>query len=166
VTQTTAEKSTTAAHQQSVIHSTFSIERSYPQSPTRVFFAHADQAMKRRWLAEGEGWTVNKFTLDFRVGGSEISRFRYLDGPEITYDAVIQDVVPDQRIVFAYRMAVGPNPISVSLATVELVPSGSGTRLIYTEQGAYFDDEDAPKNREHGSRELLEKLAEELQNSK
>jgi uncharacterized protein YndB with AHSA1/START domain len=40
--------------------------------------------MKRRWLAEGEGWTVNKFTLDFRVGGSEISRFRYLDGPEIT----------------------------------------------------------------------------------
>jgi uncharacterized protein YndB with AHSA1/START domain len=165
VTQTAAEK-LTVTHQHSVIHSTFSIERSYPQSPARVFFAHANEAMKRRWLAEGEGWTVTKFTLDFRVGGSEISRFRYLDGPEITYDAVIQDIVPDQRIVFAYRMAVGPNPISVSLSTVELLPSGSGTRLIYTEQGAYFDDADAPKNREHGSRELLEKLAAELQAAK
>ena len=166
MTQTAAEKTKPAADQQSVIHSTFSIERTYPQSPARVFFAHADQAMKRRWLAEGEGWAVNKFTLDFRVGGSEISRFRYLDGSEITYDAVIQDIVPDRRILFAYRMAVGPNPISVSLATVEFVPAGGGTRLIYTEQGAYFDDADAPKNREHGSRELLEKLAEELQNSK
>ena len=62
--------------QDSVIHSTFSIGRTYPQPPARVFFTHANEAMKRRWLAEGEGWTVNKFTLDFRVGGSEISRFR------------------------------------------------------------------------------------------
>jgi uncharacterized protein YndB with AHSA1/START domain len=166
VTQTAAEKLTSVAHQHFVIHSTFCIERTYSQPPARVFFAHANEAMKRRWLAEGEGWTVNKFTLDFRVGGSEISRFRYLDGPEITYDAIIQDIVPDRRIVFAYRMAVGSNPISVSLSTVELVPAGNGTRLIYTEQGAYFDDADAPKNREHGSRELLEKLAEELQQSK
>jgi len=131
-----------------------------------VFFAHANEAMKRRWLAEGEGWTVNKFTLDFRVDGSEISRFRHLDGPEITYDAIIQDIVPNRRIVFAYRMAVGSNPISVSLSTVELVPSGNGTRLTYTEQGAYFDDADAPKSREEGSRGLLEKLAEELKHSR
>ena len=74
--------------QASVIHSTFSIERTFPQPPAHVFFAHANEAMKRRWLAEGKGWTVNKFTLDFSVGGSEISRFRYLDGPEITYDEI------------------------------------------------------------------------------
>ena len=34
-----------------LIHSTFSIERTYPQPPERVFFAHKDQAMKRRWLS-------------------------------------------------------------------------------------------------------------------
>ena len=136
MTQTAAEKLTSVAHQHSVIHSTSASSGPILNLPARVFFAHANEAMKRRWLAEGEGWTVNKFTLDFRVGGSESSRFRYLDGPEITYDAIIQDIVPDRRIVFAYRMAVGPNPISVSLSTVELVPSGSGTRLIYTEQGA------------------------------
>jgi uncharacterized protein YndB with AHSA1/START domain len=63
-------------------------------------------------------------------------------------------------------MATGSNPISVSLSTAELMPSGNGTRLIYTEQGAYFDDADAPRSREEGSRGLLEKLAEELQSSR
>jgi uncharacterized protein YndB with AHSA1/START domain len=151
---------------ESVTHGTFCIERTYPQSPARVFFAHADQGMKRRWLAEGEGWTVNEFTVNFRVGGSEVSRFRFKDGPEIRYDATFHDIIPDRRIVFAYKMAIGPKPLSVSLSTVELVPSGNGTLLKYTEQGAYFDDPAAPKGREEGSRELLEKLAAELQNSK
>jgi hypothetical protein len=63
-------------------------------------------------------------------------------------------------------MAIGPKPISVSLSTVELFPSGTGTLLKFTEQGTYFDDPDAPKGRENGSRGLLEKLAAELENSK
>ena len=157
--------SITATMSGSVIHSTFSIERVYPQPPARVFFAHADQAMKRRWLAEGEGWEVFDFTVDFRVGGAETSHFSFQGGPEVSYDATFQDIVADRRIVFVYRMAVAGKPISVSLATVELAPSGSGTRLTYTEQGAYFDDPGAPKGREEGSRELLEKLAEELRRS-
>jgi len=57
--------------QASVIHSTFSIERTFPQPPARVFFAHANEAMNvvgsgRRGL-DGE-----QVTLDFSVGGSEI----------------------------------------------------------------------------------------------
>jgi hypothetical protein len=39
-------------------------------------------------------------------------------------------------------MAMGPRPFSASLTTVELVPSGDGTRLTYTEQGAFFDGTD------------------------
>ena len=148
-----------------VFHSTFSIERTYPQSPSRVFFAHANEAMKRRWLAEGEGWEVFEFKVDFRLGGAETSRFAFRGGPEITYDASFQHIVPDQRIVFVYRMALGGKPLSVSLATIDLVPAGKGTRLTYTEQGAYFDDPNAAKGREEGSRGLLEKLAEELQAS-
>jgi uncharacterized protein YndB with AHSA1/START domain len=163
MSQSTAEL---ANDQDLVIHSTFSLERTYPHSAARVFFAHADQAMKRRWLAEGEGWDVSTFTLDFRVGGLEVSRFRFQGGPEITYDAVIQDIVTDRRIVFAYRMSVAGNPISVSLATIELTPAGKGTTLRYTEQGTYFGDPNAPASREHGSRELLGKLGEELDKSK
>lgn len=152
--------------QNPVIHSTFSIERIYPHAPARVFFAHADQAMKRRWFAEGEGWSIDEYKLDFRQDGSEVSRFRYQDGPEIRYNATFHDIIPDRRIVFAYRMAIGPKPLSVSLSTIEFLPSAGGTLLTYTEQGTYFDDPSGPAGREEGSRELLEKLASELKNSR
>ena len=38
--------------EQSVVHSTFVIERSYPKPPGRVFGAFADAALKRRWFAD------------------------------------------------------------------------------------------------------------------
>jgi uncharacterized protein YndB with AHSA1/START domain len=157
---------TPTSQQPPVAHDTFRIERIYPQPPARVFSAFADEAMKRRWFAEGEGWEIFEYSLDFRVGGAETSRFRYGDGPEIRMDAVCQDIIPDQRIVLVYRMNIGPKPLSVSLATIELVASGGGTRLTYTEQGAYFDTSIASaKGHEEASRGMLEKLAAELENS-
>ena len=101
---------------------------------------------------------------DFRVGGSEVSRFSHQGGPEIRLDAQFQDIIPDQRIVFVYRMAVGPNPFSASLTTVELIPSGDGTRLTSTEQGAFLDGVDSAQGREEGCRGLLEALAVEVGN--
>ncbi|ESW82478.1 SRPBCC family protein [Mesorhizobium sp. C280B] len=150
----------------SVIHSTFTIERTYPQSPERVFLAFADKVTVRRWRVEGDGFTIAEFTFDFRVGGGEVSRFSYQGGPEIRLDAQFQDIVPDRRIVFSYRMAVGAQPLSASLTTVELAPSGEGTRLTYTEQGAFFDGVDSAQGREEGTRGLLQALAAELQKAK
>jgi uncharacterized protein YndB with AHSA1/START domain len=143
-------------------HGNFTIERAYPQAPARVFTSFATEATKRRWFAEGENWHVNEFTVDFRVDGREMGRFRFKDGPEIRNDTLYQDIVPDRRIVFTYRMTVAGNPISVSLATVEMTPAGGGTRLTYTEQGAYFEGEAAIRDREEGCRALLEALAKEL----
>jgi uncharacterized protein YndB with AHSA1/START domain len=148
-----------------VIHSSFTIERSYPQSPDRVFHAFADKATVRRWRIEGDGFEIAEFSFDFRVGGSEVSRFSYRGGPEVRLDAQFQDIVPDRRIVFSYRMAIGPQPLSVSLTTVELAPSGDGTRLTYTEQDVFFDGADSAQGREDGSRGLLEALAAELRKS-
>jgi len=48
--------------------------------------------------------------------------------------------------------------ISVSLATVEISPSGTGSKLIYTEQGVFLDGYDDAGSRERGTRELLDKL--------
>jgi uncharacterized protein YndB with AHSA1/START domain len=146
----------------SVAHSTFTIERQYPVPPARVFFAFADHATKRRWLIEGEGWEVYEFTSDFRVGGSDMSRFSYKGGPEIRNDTQYQNIVPDRRIVFSYRMTIGDRPLSASLVTVQFNAAAGGTLMTYTEQGAYFDGADAAKGREEGSRGLLEKLAAEL----
>ena len=152
----------TTANQSSVVHSTFSIERTYPSPPSRVFAAFSNQETKRRWFAEGEGWEVDQFTLDFRVGGREVSRFHRKGGAPMGNDTVYLDIVPERRIVFAYTMTVGDKRISVSLATVEIASSGDGTRLVYTEQGAFFDGADKPAGREAGCRHLLNRLGEEL----
>jgi uncharacterized protein YndB with AHSA1/START domain len=148
--------------QRSVVHSTFSIERTYPVPPARVFAAFADEATKRRWFVEGEGWEIDEFSMDFRVGGREVSRFRFGGDTSTTNETIYQDIVPDQRIIFSYTMTVGDTRISASLATVEIAPSGHGARLVYTEQGAFLDGADQPRDREHGCRELLEQLAAEL----
>ena len=147
----------------SVTHSTFTIQRIYDAAPARVFKAFADPAAKRRWFAEGEGWDIESYTLDFKVGGFERSSFRFRGGPLVHYDSIHQDIVRDERIVIAYAMMVGEARISVSLGTTWFEPAGSGTRLIYTEQGAFLDGYDDAGKREAGSRELLEALARELQ---
>ena len=148
--------------QQSVIHSTFVIERSYPTTPERVFAAFADPAKKRRWFAEGEGFAVKEFKMDFRVGGKEHSRFHIGAGPHqgtaCANDTVYQDIVPNERIVSTYDMHMDETRTSVSLATVEFKPDGAQTRLIFTEQGVFFDGHDNAAERERGTRELLNNL--------
>jgi uncharacterized protein YndB with AHSA1/START domain len=150
------------AAQGTVAHSTFRVERFFPHTASRVFQAFANKETVRRWRVEDEGCEVHEFSFDFRVGGTEVSRFSFGGGPEIRLDAQFQDIVPDQRIVFGYRMAMHGVTFSASLTTVELLPSGDGTRLIYTEQGAFFGGADTAQGREEGCRVLLEKLAAEL----
>ncbi|WAS91088.1 SRPBCC family protein [Nannocystis punicea] len=148
---------------ESVVHSTITIERTYPVAPERVFRAWADPKQKRRWFAEGEGWEVVQFDLDFREGGRETARFRHAtNNAEFRNEGHYEDIVPNRRIVVAYTMSAGDRRISASLGTVELRPQGDGTRLVYTEQAAFFDGADGPRMREQGWRQLLESLANEL----
>lgn len=154
--------------ERSVIHSTFVIERSYPATPERVFAAFADPTKKRRWFVEGDGHEVEHYEMDFRVGGKERARFRFKEGTPLkgiacTNDTSYQDIVPNRRVVLASTMTVGGKCISASLATVELLASKTGTDLIFTHQGAFFEGADGPEMREVGWRKLFEKLTEEFQ---
>jgi uncharacterized protein YndB with AHSA1/START domain len=153
--------------ERSVIHNTFVIERSYPATPERVFAAFADPIKKRRWFVESGGHEVEHYEMDFRVGGKELSRFRFKDGTPLkgiacTNETIYQDIVPNRRIVLAYTMTVGEKCISASLATFELLPSKTGTDLIFTHQGAFFEGADGPEIREGGWGKLLEQLTEEF----
>jgi uncharacterized protein YndB with AHSA1/START domain len=151
-----------------VSHSTFLIERAYPAAPQQVFRACSDPARKRRWFAEGEGFEVDSFEMDFRVGGFERSRFRFKEGSPVhagtpcANDTVFLDIINNERIVLAYTMTVGANRISASQSTFELLAAGTGTKLIFTEQAAFFAHADGPQIREQGWRALLEQLAREL----
>lgn len=149
----------------SVSHGTYTIERSYPVSPEKVFEAFTDPAKKRRWFAEGGGTSPEEFVMDFRVGGSERTRSRFAgDGP-LEKGTVIEnfttyhDIIPNRRIVAAYSMSVGDNRISTSLTTYEFLPTDHGTTLVFTEQAAFFEGADGIEIREQGWRQLLEQLA-------
>lgn len=145
------------------IQTSFNIDRLYAASPAEVFAAFSNAERKRRWFAEGDGWQVDEFTADFRVGGSERSRFRFQGGPEISNDTAFLDIVTNQRIVIAYVMALAGTRFSASLATIEFKPEGNGTRLVYAEQDSFLDGQDGSTDRETGCRELLETLAAEVE---
>ncbi len=148
--------------ERSVTHATFVVERRYDASPARVFAAWADPAVKARWFVGPDDWESSDHELDFRVGGREISRGGLPGGPVYAYEGRYQDIVPDERIVVAYDMHLDQTRISVSLATVELKPAGAGSRLTYTEQGAFLDGHDTPAQREQGTGSLLDGLGAEL----
>ena len=138
----------------SATHSTFVIERDYDASAARVFAAWADKSAKGRWFGPSEG----EHQLDFREGGRE-HLLADVHGAVYTYDALYEDIVLDERIVFTYNMHRDGKRMSVSVTTVELLPAGGDkTRLRYTEQGVFLDGEDKPDLREQGTKELLDKL--------
>jgi uncharacterized protein YndB with AHSA1/START domain len=141
-------------------HGSFIIERRYNHAPERVFAAWADPKAKRAWFAEGEGWTIKSYELDFREGGKEKSTFR-LDKSEeawIGNDTVFNEIIPNERIIYTYAMDRDGVRFSISLASVEFQPADKGTRLILTEHGAFFDGGDGVKMREAGWQELLGRL--------
>lgn len=146
-------------------HGSFIIERRYSASPERVFAAWADPKAKRAWFAEGEGWDIKGYKLDFREGGRETSKFHVVGGnnpfpPETTFgnETVFNEIIPNERIIFTYSMDRDGVRFSISLASVEFHAADKGTRLILTEHGAFFDGADGIQMREQGWQDLLGKL--------
>lgn len=162
--------------ERTVVHSTFVIERSYAATPEQVFGAFADPVKKRRWFAEGEGFEVDMFEMDFRVGGTERARFRFKPGAPLEQgtacanDSYYLDIVSNKRIVIAYTMTIGEKRISASLASFEILrlnpvttpAANSHAKLVFTEQAAFFAEADGPKLREEGWRHLFDRLQHEL----
>jgi uncharacterized protein YndB with AHSA1/START domain len=136
----------------------FTIERQFRQTPAQAFRAFADPALKRRWFGPPESWSDADWELDFRVGGGELSVGRDPSGSLHEFRSRFHDIVDGERIVFAYDLLLDDRLISVSLTTVETRPDGDGTRLIFTEHGAFFDDLEDPAEREHGTGLLIDRL--------
>ena len=146
------------------VKATFTIGRTYPAKPARVFRAFSDEPSKRKWFGGGSDWEQLENAFDFRVDGVEINVGRHASGVVSAFYCTYHDIVPDRRIVYAYRMTLDGKPLSSSLASIELEPAGEGTRLTLTEYGVYFDgyDEKDVANREHGTNWLMDKLGESL----
>jgi uncharacterized protein YndB with AHSA1/START domain len=142
----------------SIIHATFVIEREFDATPSRVFSAYADPRSKAKWFVGPEGWDRSDHKLEFKTGGRESVSGGPPGGPTHRFSGAYWDIVENERIVLGYEMHMDATRISVSLGTTVLAPAGAGTRLIYTEQGAFLDGYDDAGSRERGTRELLDNL--------
>jgi uncharacterized protein YndB with AHSA1/START domain len=151
------------SQRRSAVHATFSLERVFDATPAQVFHALSDKDAKSRWFKGGEGYTVIEHQMDVRPGGRERLKGRWANGLISTFEAVYFDVVANERLVYTYEMRQDERKISVSLATMELKPEGSGTRLVVTEQGVFLDGYDDAGSRERGTGSLLERLGASLQ---
>jgi uncharacterized protein YndB with AHSA1/START domain len=149
--------------QRSVTHATFVLERIYPASPAQVFKAFADPKAKAKWFSGPDEWEKGERIFDFRVGGRETNSGGPKGGQVHAFNCLYQDIVPNERIIYSYDMKLDDVRISVSQTTIELKPSDSGTKLVFTEYGAFLDGYDDAASREHGSSWLLDKLGESLQ---
>ncbi|SFF18948.1 Uncharacterized conserved protein YndB, AHSA1/START domain [Paenibacillus catalpae] len=134
-----------------VKHATFVVERTYKAGAGRVFEAWADPEVKGKWFSKPD-------QFEFRVGGREYSSGGPPEGPVFTFDSVYQEIVQDERIVYTYTLDMNGTRMSVSTTTIELFVVDGGTKLVFTEQGAFFDGHDTPEIREHGTGEMLDAL--------
>ena len=146
----------------SVTHAQFSIEHQYGCSPQQAFRGFSDPELKRRWFANPAGFADAIWELDFRVGGGELSGNRSPEGKQALFRSTFHEIVEGERIVFAYDLLLEERLASVSLTTVEFFGEEGGTRLLFTEQGAFFDGLDDPAEREHGTGWLLDRYGKVL----
>jgi uncharacterized protein YndB with AHSA1/START domain len=146
-----------------VLHDTFTLERTYAHPAERVLAAFSDPALRRQWYAEGLNHTVEQCRFDFRVGGAERVEYRFgehtpFPGALLVSEGLIHDIVPGRRFVFSGSMTLAGHRFSASLVTLELVASGTGTTLYCTHQGAFFEHADGPEIRRAGWNSLLDRL--------
>ena len=146
-------------NERSVVHDTFTVERTYTATPQRVFAAWADPRAKSRWFAPD----ATEHTCDFRVGGTERNRGGGdPNGPTLTFESLYHDIVDAERIVFSSSLFNGDDVVTVSLTTVELQPAGRGTRLVLTQHDVFLDGHERPEWRRPGTNSQLDALGAEL----
>jgi len=140
----------------SVIHSTFTLERTYPVDTAKVFAAWSDPRTKRQWFAGGD--TNGEYSMDFRVGGREVASGDH-NGQRVSFTTTYADIVDGERIAYTSTMHFGEELTTVSLTTVEFVSTADATKLVLTEHGAYLDGHEKPEWREEGTSSQLDSLA-------
>jgi uncharacterized protein YndB with AHSA1/START domain len=144
----------------SVEHAQFVLERVYPVPRERVYAAMANKEQKAKWFGDPSRPPA-RWDFDFREGGREYESSEF-QGELHTFDAVYLDIVENERISWAYNLTVSGVKLSSSFTVVELTTVPDGTKLTFTETGAFFDGHEKPALREEGTGWILDALGESL----
>jgi uncharacterized protein YndB with AHSA1/START domain len=143
----------------SIKHGSFVIERRLDYNPELVYRAWVQRDAKARWFnGPPDKWAETLREMDVRVGGRDVLVGKFSDGSESRFEAQYLDVVPEKRLVYVYDMYWQGKKISVTLASIEFVAAGKGTKLLVTEQHAFLDGHEDAGSRERGTQQLMHNL--------
>jgi uncharacterized protein YndB with AHSA1/START domain len=105
------------------------LERVVAAPRARVFRAWLDPAVLARWMGPDD-YSVVVATVDARVGGAHVVEMIDGDGEPHTFTSVIEELVPDERIVLTFRFAVDAPPTLLTLTFAD-APGGTLLRLSH-----------------------------------
>jgi len=101
------------------------LERVIAAPRARVFRAWLDPAVLARWMGPDD-FSVVVATVDERVGGAHMVEMIDTGGASHTFTSVIEQLVPEERIVFTFRFHPDASP---TLLTLTFADVEGGTRL-------------------------------------
>lgn len=148
-------------------HTSFVVERELSTSRRHAFRFWSEAELKARWSGCHPDWLVLEDTFDFRVGGTEVKRWRTPNGDEPTFHAYYLDIVPEKRIIYAYEMSFAGRRLSASLVTIAFETIGRKTKMSFTEQVAILAGGIAARDqRLVGTEEGLDRLVEVVESER
>jgi uncharacterized protein YndB with AHSA1/START domain len=114
-------------------HATFTVEKRLKAPRAKAFAAW--QSLHDWYLPSGQ---LHDGVNEFRVGGRQMHVFGPPGGPVFRTDGRYEDIVEGERIVVTQTTHRNEARASTSICTVEFLDDGQGTRLILTDQSAYY----------------------------
>jgi uncharacterized protein YndB with AHSA1/START domain len=144
-------------------HATIVLERDYDSTPSRVFTEFADPVVRARWSAPpGDELTYEEAA--FKVGGRDVFRCGPMGDPRFRGETLYHVIEPHTCVISTETLEAGGQHLAVSLSTLELRPTGHGTKLKLTIQIVSSVGKTIIKGFESGNRSALEGLAAHLAN--
>lgn len=108
------------------------VSRFFHAPPARVFAAHVEPAIMKRWLLGPDGWSMPVCEYEARAGGK--IRFVWKNdesGASFSLTGEIKLIERGARIVHVERMHL-PDATPDNTVDTRFVPEGTGTRMTMT----------------------------------
>ena len=131
------------------------LDRVIPAPRAKVYRAWLDPEVLAGWMGPDD-FSVVVATVDERVGGTHFVELIDADGQHHTFTSVIQELVPDERIVLAWRFhpTAEDTLLTVTLRDAE----GGGTQLRLEHERITYEGELDTRSVDAGWSQTMAKL--------
>jgi uncharacterized protein YndB with AHSA1/START domain len=104
------------------------LERVIAAPRSKVYRAWLDPALLARWFGPDD-FSVTVASVDERVGGAHQVEMLDADGGHHHFVSVIEELVPDERIVFTFKFGASAEETKLTITLADAEGGGTALRL-------------------------------------